>query len=100
MGARKDDMSNICELPINAVSDVSQMMLTGFDQKVRGMDRALRFRSAQSANPPANRQALSHPVKLAEHGKPDYSQTMWKANRKASRRVSRQRMLDKANAVQ
>ena len=48
-------------------------MLTGSDQKVRGTDRTLRCRSAQSATPPANRQALSHLVKLAEHGKPDYS---------------------------
>ena len=50
-------------------------MLTGSDQKIRGMDRAFLCRPAQSTIPPVNRQTLSHLVKLAKHGKPDYSRS-------------------------
>ena len=64
-------MDNICELLINVVNDDEPKTLRGSDQKVRGMDKAFRFRFTQSAIPPANRQILSHPVKSVEHGKPD-----------------------------
>lgn len=70
MGARKDGMRNICELLINVVSDDVPKMLTGTDQKVRGMVMTLAIRHAQSMIPPADRQALTRLVKLAEHGKP------------------------------
>ena len=70
-GVGKDDMDNICELLINVVNDDEPKTLRGSDQKVRGMDKAFRFRFTQSAIPPANRQILSHPVKSVEHGKPD-----------------------------
>ncbi len=70
-GVGKDDMDNICELLINVVNDDEPKTLRGSDQKVRGMDKAFRFRFTQPAIPPANRQILSHPVKSVEHGKPD-----------------------------
>jgi len=71
LGARNDDMDNICELLINVVSASKPKMLTGLNQKVRGVDGAFEFRSAQSMIPPADRQTLSHRVKSVEHGKPD-----------------------------
>ena len=52
-------MRNLCELPINVVNDDEPKMLTGSDQKVRGKVSALRFRTAQSAIPPAYRRTLS-----------------------------------------
>jgi len=64
-------MDNICELLINVVNDDKPKTLKGLNQKVRGMDKALRFRFTQPSVPPANRQILSHPVKSVEHGKPD-----------------------------
>jgi len=78
-GARNGDMDNICELLINVVSASKPKMLTnhlydtggGLSQKVRGMVKAFEFRFAQSTNPPADRQILSHRVKSVEHGKPD-----------------------------
>ncbi|MDM8517877.1 hypothetical protein QUF76_16905, partial [Desulfobacterales bacterium HSG16] len=65
-------MDKIFELLINVVSASKPKMLTGLNQKVRGMARAVEFRSAQSTTPPADRQILSHRVKSVEHGKPDY----------------------------
>ena len=65
-------MRNICELPLNAVSDDRPKMLTGLDQKVRGMDGAVWCCLTRSMIPPANRQTLTHRVKLAEQGKPNY----------------------------
>ncbi|GBC61382.1 hypothetical protein DENIS_2342 [Desulfonema ishimotonii] len=53
-------MDNICELLINFVSASKPKMLTGLNQKVRGMVRAFGFRSAQSMIPPEDRQILSH----------------------------------------
>ena len=47
-------------------------MLTGLDQKVRGMARAVRCCPTRTMIPPANRQTLTHRVKLAEQGKPNY----------------------------
>ena len=65
-------MDKIFELLINVVSVNKLKMLTGLNQKVRGMVRALMLRSAQSMIPPADRQILSHQnVILAEPGKPD-----------------------------
>ena len=58
-GARNDDMDNICELLINAVSASKPKMLTGLNQKVRGMDSWLYISATQSSIPPAERQALS-----------------------------------------
>jgi hypothetical protein len=70
-GAGNDDMDNTCELLINVVSASKPKMLTGLNQKVRGLVRAFGIRSAQSTIPPADRQILSHRVKSVEHGKPD-----------------------------
>lgn len=47
-------------------------MLTGLDQKVRGMDETVWCCFTRSKIPPANRQTLTHRVKLAEQGKPNY----------------------------
>ena len=58
-GAGNDDMDNICELLINVVSASKPKMLTGLNQKVRGMVKAVEFRFAQSVIPPADRQILS-----------------------------------------
>ncbi len=58
-GARENGMRNICELLINVVNDDVPKMLTGTDQKVRGMVRALAIRPAQSLIPPAERQTLT-----------------------------------------
>ena len=66
-----DGMSNICELLLNVVSQNKPKMLKGLDQKVRGMDRVLYSHPTQSMIPSAERQALTHPVKSAEHGKPN-----------------------------
>jgi hypothetical protein len=63
MGAKKDGTGNICELLINVVMWNKPKVLTGLDQKVRGMVRVFYIHFAQSANPPANRQALTRPVK-------------------------------------
>lgn len=76
MGARNDGMSNICELLVNVVMRNKPKILIRLDQKVRGMDRVLRFHSTQSKIPPADRQTLTHRVKLAEHGKPNYLHTV------------------------
>ena len=75
MGARNDGMHNICELLINAVSDDRPKMLTGLDQKVRGMVETVRFCFTRSVTPPANRQVLTHRIKLAEQGKPNHLHT-------------------------
>lgn len=72
MGARNDGMSNISELLVNAVMRNKPKILIRLDQKVRGMDRVFRFHSTQSSTPPADRQTLTHRVKLTEHGKPNY----------------------------
>ena len=66
-----DGMSIKCELLINVVSQNKPKVLKGLDQKVRGMDRVLFVHPTQSEIPPAERQALTHPVKSAEHGKPN-----------------------------
>jgi len=58
-GARKDDMDNIYELPVNVVSASEPKMLISLNQKVRGMVKAVEFRFAQSVIPPADRQILS-----------------------------------------
>ena len=62
MGARNDDKGNVCELPINAVKWSKPKVLTGLDQKVRGMDSWLYIPATQSIIPPADRQALSRCV--------------------------------------
>lgn len=72
MGARNSGMGNICELPINVVIDDRPKMLIGLDQKVRGMDEAFRFCLTRPMIPPANRQTLTHWVKSAKQGKPNY----------------------------
>jgi len=72
MGARNDGMRNICELLINVVMFNRPKVLVGLDQKVRGMDGTFRSCSTRTMIPPANRQALTHRVKLAEQGKPNY----------------------------
>ena len=64
-------MSNIRELLLNVVMQNKPKVLKGLDQKVRGMDRVLIFHPTQSVIPPAERQALTHLVKPAEHGKPN-----------------------------
>ena len=66
-----DGMSNISELLINVVSQNKPKVLRGLDQKVRGMDRVFYVHLTQSVIPPAERQALTHLVKSAEHGKPN-----------------------------
>ena len=66
-----DGMSNKCELLINVVTQNKPKVLKGLDQKVRGMDRVLYFHPTQSVIPSAERQALTLPVKTAEHGKPN-----------------------------
>jgi hypothetical protein len=66
-----DGMSNIGELLINVVNKDKPKVLKGLDQKVRGMVKALYNRFRQSMIPPAERQALTHLVKSAEHGKPN-----------------------------
>jgi RNA-directed DNA polymerase len=66
-------MDKIFELLINIVSASKPKMLTGLNQKVRGVVGAFEFRSAQSTIPPVDRQILSHQVKSVEHGKPDCS---------------------------
>ena len=71
MGARNDGMRNICELLLNVVNLDRPKVLTGLDQKVRGMVGMLLFRPTRSTIPPANRQTLTHRVKLAELGKPN-----------------------------
>ncbi len=72
MGAKNGGMGNICELLINVVMLNKPKVLTGLDQKVRGMVRRLCIPPTQSKNPPADRQALTRCVKWAEHGKPNY----------------------------
>ena len=72
MGARNGGTCNICELLINAVSDDRPKMLTGLDQKVRGMVETVRFCFTRSMIPPANRQTLTHRVKVVEQGKPNH----------------------------
>ncbi len=66
-----DGTSNIRELLINVVNQNKPKVLKGLDQKVRGMDRVLYIHPTQSVIPPADRQALTHRVKSAEHGKPN-----------------------------
>ena len=56
-------MGNICELLINVVMLNKPKVLTGLDQKVRGMVRGLSIPSTHSRIPPAKRQALTHRVK-------------------------------------
>ncbi len=46
-------------------------MLTGLNQKVRGMVGVFVCHSTRSMIPPADRQTLTHRVKPAEHGKPN-----------------------------
>ena len=72
MGARNDGMRNICELLINVVIVDRPKMLTGLDQKVRGMVGAVWCCPTRTVNPPANRQTLTQRVKLAEQGKPKH----------------------------
>ena len=47
-------------------------MLAGLDQKVRGMVETVWCCFTRSMIPPADRQTLTHRVKLAEQGKPNY----------------------------
>ncbi len=72
MGARNDGMRNIGELLINVVNVDRPKMLTGLDQKVRGMAGMVRCCPTRTTIPPANRQTLTHCVKLAEQGKPNH----------------------------
>lgn len=72
MGARNDGMRNTCELLLNVVIFDRPKMLAGLDQKVRGMVGTFRCCSTRPAIPPANRQTLTHCVKLAELGKPNH----------------------------
>ena len=62
MGARNDDMGNICELLINIVKIDKPKVLIGLDQKVRGMDSWLNIPATQSSIPPVERQTLSRRV--------------------------------------
>jgi len=64
-------MCNICELLINAVRVNRPKMLIGLNQKVRGMVGVFVCHFTRSMIPPANRQALTHRVESAEHGKPN-----------------------------
>ena len=66
-----DGMSNIRELLVNVGNQNKPKVLKGLDQKVRGMDRMLYIHPTQSMTPSANRQALTHLVESAEHGKPN-----------------------------
>jgi hypothetical protein len=66
MGARNDGMRNICKLLLNVVNVNRPKMLTGLDQKVRGMVGVVRCCPTRTTIPPANRQTLTHCVKLAE----------------------------------
>jgi hypothetical protein len=59
MGARNDDMGNICELLINIVMWSKPKVLTGLDQKVRGMDSWFYIPTTQSTIPSVKRQALN-----------------------------------------
>ena len=63
MGARKNGMGNTCELPLNVVMWNKPKVLTGLDQKVRGMAVVFYIHHTQSVTPPANRQALTRLVK-------------------------------------
>ena len=72
MGARNDGTRNICELLLNVVNVDRPKVLTGLDQKVRGMVGAVRGCPTRTMTPPTNRQALPHRVKLAEQGKPNH----------------------------
>jgi RNA-directed DNA polymerase len=72
MGARNDGMRNVCELLINVVIVDRPKMLTGLDQKVRGVVGTVRCCPTRTTIPPANRQTLTHRVKLAEQGKPNH----------------------------
>ncbi len=63
MGAKNGGMGNICELLINVVIRNKPKVLTGLNQKVRGMVRGLFVPPAQSKIPPAKRQALTRCVK-------------------------------------
>ena len=85
MGARNDGMRNICELLINVVIDDRPKMLIGLNQKVRGMDGPVRCCPTRSMIPPANRQTLTHCVKLAEQGKPNYLHFGMESDPKESR---------------
>ena len=64
-------MDNLCEMLINVVSASKPKMLTGLNQKVRELVKALEFCFAHSTTSPADRHILSHLVKSVEHGKPD-----------------------------
>ncbi len=72
MGAKNGGMGNICELLINVVMPNKPKVLTGLDQKVRGMVRRFCNPPTQSKIPPAERQTLTLRVKCVEHGKPNY----------------------------
>lgn len=61
-GAKNDGMGNRGELLINVVMWNKPKVLTGLDQKVRGMVGVLDIHSTQSVIPPAKRQALPHRV--------------------------------------
>ena len=63
-------MSNICELLINVVKYDKPKVLKGLDQKVKGKVKVLYIHLTQSIIPSAERQALTHLIELAEHGKP------------------------------
>ena len=56
-------MGNISELLINVVILDKPKVLSGLNQKVRGMVRGLFNSSTHSRTPPAERQALTHRVK-------------------------------------
>ncbi len=66
-----DGRRNICELPINVVTLNKPNVLLGLSQKARGMDNVLFHHITQLIIPPANRQSLTHPVKLTKLGKPN-----------------------------
>ncbi len=56
-------MVNRCESLLNVVTPNKPKVLTGLDQKVRGMVRELFILSTHSTIPPAKRQVLTHRVK-------------------------------------
>jgi hypothetical protein len=70
IGARVDGMGNTCELLKNVVTYKEPKMLAGFNQTVCGRAQRLYFPLSWTRTPPAKREALTHLVIEAEHGKP------------------------------
>jgi hypothetical protein len=66
-----DGMSNICELLINVVKYYKPKVPEGLNQKIKGKVKGFYVHLTQSIIPSAERQALTHLIELAEHGKPN-----------------------------